>query len=185
MTVWSIIFLEDAWNFRLLTCLFVFSECGLTYVANNLRIVGGSDALAHSWPSTVLVSIAYRAIVKLDKDNVFIKVNFKCGGSLIDRRTVLTAGHCIIKQFEYDYGNKTYVVTVTPNDFHPTIGSIYKVFVGADRTIDFDVDIAPSQGVAVRDVILVSLNTALLATNSILNDHYFSPRMKNTMTIIF
>lgn len=70
--------------------LSLFSNCGKSFHQNNLKfsnkIIGGSDAVAHSWPSLVGL------FGKLPHDN---GINFMwsqfCGGTLIDKQTVLTA----------------------------------------------------------------------------------------------
>ena len=54
--------------------------CGRqTIIPSSQRIVGGAEAIAHSWPW----------IVSLRSNDHF------CGGTLIDNRHVLTAAHCI------------------------------------------------------------------------------------------
>ncbi|CAF3745911.1 unnamed protein product [Rotaria sp. Silwood1] len=56
------------------------NACGRqTIHPSNQRIVGGVEAIAHSWPW----------IVSLQSRDHF------CGGTLIDNRHVLTAAHCI------------------------------------------------------------------------------------------
>jgi len=66
------------------------NECGNPAVKPNLRqvrIIRGHDAVPHSWPWTV--SIGYYGPKSI--------VAHACGGSLINKRTVVTATHCVIK----------------------------------------------------------------------------------------
>lgn len=59
--------------------------CGSTNISHN-RVVGGVDAEPGGWPWMALLGYT----------NAFGEVDFKCGGSLISKRHVLTASHCII-----------------------------------------------------------------------------------------
>lgn len=78
-------------------------------------------------------------------------------GTIINRKTVITAAHCILETFEYRYGNKSYLINVTENSFYPTIGSLYTVYVGVDKIITYDVDIKPAKAVTVDRIIRVIL----------------------------
>jgi hypothetical protein len=69
---------------------------------------------------------------------------------------VLTAGHCILKNFDYNYGNTSYNIPVVPNEFYPTYGSIYQVFLGAHGNIFYDTDVKPAVALGVDEVILVT-----------------------------
>jgi hypothetical protein len=158
-------------------------ECGLTYTHMNARylkvdnnnftsrIVGGSVALDESWPSTVLIAMNYKADVNIsylsrqlnynndqDESKITVEATFICSGTLINRKTVLTAAHCIIRNFEHLYGDSTHVIEVKTNKYYPTLASMYKVYVGInDRTVikkNSD-DIPPSQ-VKVKEIIIVS-----------------------------
>ncbi|XP_004637831.2 chymotrypsin-C [Octodon degus] len=76
-----------------LTSLLAFaSSCGVpTFQPDVLaRVVGGEDAVPHSWPWQV--SLQYL------KDTEW---RHTCGGSLISSQHVLTAAHCINKSFTY------------------------------------------------------------------------------------
>lgn len=65
-------------------------ECGQPAIQPNLRqvrIIRGNDAVPHSWPWTV--SLGYYGPKSI--------VPHACGGSLINKRTIVTATHCVVK----------------------------------------------------------------------------------------
>ena len=55
----------------------------------------------------------------------------KCGGTLINRDTVLTAAHCIANKMEHTFNGTTYYFDIVPNDIYPSIASMYQVYIGA------------------------------------------------------
>uniref|UniRef100_A0A182Q6I6 Peptidase S1 domain-containing protein n=1 Tax=Anopheles farauti TaxID=69004 RepID=A0A182Q6I6_9DIPT len=76
--------------------------CGVSNVEHN-RIVGGVPAALNGWPWMALVGY----------EEAFGDVDFRCGGSLITDRHVLTAAHCILSSLsvvrlgEHDLRNTT------------------------------------------------------------------------------
>jgi secreted trypsin-like serine protease len=107
-------------------------ECGLSYFSSNQKIVGGVTAVANSWPSTAYVLFSYGDNVYLPEygRTVFISRNYVCGGTLIDKTTIVTAAHCIYTSISFTYGITNYKLQVKPNSFYPTIASMYKVYLG-------------------------------------------------------
>ena len=65
-----------------------FLDCGQSFAKNNLethsgnrrkRIIGGMEAIPHSWPSIALLN------------GIRNGRRYRCGGTLIDESTILTA----------------------------------------------------------------------------------------------
>ena len=67
------------------------TECGLSYFETDLKIVGGTTAVAHSWPSVVLVKFNYKGEFKLLTGRL-VTLEFKgsCGGTLISDNIVVS-----------------------------------------------------------------------------------------------
>ncbi len=64
------------------------SRCGVQYVKpdlSQLRIINGHVAVKHSWPW--IVSIGF--------NGPYGKIRHACGGTLINKRVVVTANHCV------------------------------------------------------------------------------------------
>lgn len=84
-----------------------------------MKIVGGSNAEASSWPSIVLIYFSYKTSNGQTTSSL-------CGGSLIDKETVLTAAHCFPKTVTIS-GVEYNVIT---NSFYTTYASMYTVYLG-------------------------------------------------------
>ncbi|XP_076472630.1 uncharacterized protein LOC143302025 [Babylonia areolata] len=67
--------------------------CGEVRVMPDLRVVGGSEARRGSFPWMVM----------LVKDTETEKGFFFCGGSILDRWNIITAGHCMAEEPKRDY----------------------------------------------------------------------------------
>lgn len=75
---------------------------------------------------------SYKGYVDIPSINetVFIREVYFCGGTLINRDTILTAAHCVSETIEFTYENIDYMTTFTPSEFNPTFESMFKVYVG-------------------------------------------------------
>lgn len=70
----------------------------------------------------------YQANVRLPSGTVvYLDQTFMCGGTLINRNTILTAAHCIPSKVYYQ---EIYEVPVQTNSYKPTFGSMFTVYLG-------------------------------------------------------
>ncbi len=45
-----------------------------------MKVVGGVEAVQHSWPSAVIIKTSYKALADIGGDRVLATVGFSCGG---------------------------------------------------------------------------------------------------------
>jgi secreted trypsin-like serine protease len=114
--------------------LTIIVECGRSEVRPNTRIVGGLKSIPHSWPSQVLIVQSYKGYYDLrplaTSNKTFISVEFRCGGTLIDSNTVVSAAHCVIKEFDYYIFGYVYSLKIKLNEFYPTTESMFSIYLG-------------------------------------------------------
>lgn len=105
--------------------------CGTQEIQPNTKIIGGISALANSWPSMALILFKYTAIYQIAgikfRSNPVMSY---CGGTLIDRDTVITAAHCFNEKVKITVNGFQINYPVGPNEEHPSIESAYTVYLG-------------------------------------------------------
>ncbi|RNA25500.1 chymotrypsin-like elastase family member 2A, partial [Brachionus plicatilis] len=103
-------------------------ECGLHFAQPNLKIVGGQEAKPHSWPSIVMIKFNYKFSVIFSNQIFDYNYATSCGGTLLNRDTILTAAHCIVTHAMYSFEGRLINFKVKPNQFYETYESMYTNF---------------------------------------------------------
>jgi hypothetical protein len=135
-------------------------SCSNVYYTQNARIVGGSQAVAYSWPAQVLVVETIQGVYKIQTSSYSITKSYLCAGTLINRYTVLTAGHCVQTEFTSTINNLSYTFKVNnpydPSQFTVYVGVYDKSFLNSGSD-----PIYPTRKMSVSKVIRVSNNLYL------------------------
>lgn len=104
------------------------SICGNFTFNQNARIVGGLQAIPYSWPAHVYITENISFKIRVGDTGAFenISLSYICGGTIINRYTILGAAHCISESFKMSIDNKP----CTPKIPDDAIIE-YSVYVGA------------------------------------------------------
>ena len=100
----------------------------------------------------------YKKTVNIDGDIITVESGSSCGGTLISKKTILTASHCLPSRITFVYNGFEYYTSVQPNSFYPTYASMFTVYLGLQdiKVIDSG-NISPGVKVSVVDAIRVIL----------------------------
>ncbi|CAF0908988.1 unnamed protein product [Brachionus calyciflorus] len=110
---------------------FVCDECGVIHNEPNVKIAGGIAVSNNSWPAAAFIVFDYYNYLRLNNSWFYLARRFFCGATLINRRTIITAGHCIIDRLDFVFRNVPYSIRVEPNDYMTTVAEMYSVYINA------------------------------------------------------
>ncbi|CAF0920088.1 unnamed protein product [Brachionus calyciflorus] len=139
-------------NFRI---EFKYQKCGISYFKNN-AIEAGIGSIPYSWPATGVLEFLYTQLANISHSRMLIYKYYTCAAVLINRKTALTAAHCIKTEFiESSWTSQTNVlINVTYNNFNPNLESIYSFFFGMNKFVYYNYDLPHVQMGDVKDIII-------------------------------
>ena len=109
----------------------VCDECGLIHDPPNVKIAKGVPVANKTWPAAVMLSFEYTDYLRLNGSWFFLNRKMSCGATLINRRTILTAGHCIIESINVIFRGSPYTIKIVPNYYSTTYAEMYYAYINA------------------------------------------------------
>ncbi|CAF1028591.1 unnamed protein product [Brachionus calyciflorus] len=107
----------------------------------------------HTWPATADILFNYRANYFIDSEQYLVFAFGNCGGTLINRKAILTTASCIKDSFNTMLKNVSRTIPVTLNTFHDSFESMYEVFLAVVNQISFSGNIAPARHAPIEKII--------------------------------
>ncbi|RNA36627.1 serine protease easter [Brachionus plicatilis] len=137
---------------------YILTKCGVTTFEHNAHKYS-SISVPFSWPATGILEFMYTAFVKFEYQHILVSIYDQCGAVLINRKTALTAAHCIKKSSQfYDYlYSKYFTLNISFNNFHPNLESIYSAYFGTHQFVDYYVDLPHVQMGDIHDIYVVGV----------------------------
>ena len=88
---------------------------------------------------------------------MLVRLFHECGAVLINRKTAITAAHCIKQNFQaYDsFYRGHFTVNITFNNFNPNYESMYSVFFGSHQFVSYGGDFPHIQMSSIHDIYIV------------------------------
>ena len=77
-----------------------------------------------------MIVFNYKYSLQVPFGRQLIPIKIICGGTLINPRVVMTAGHCIPSSVVYSYYGYPMTLPVLPNAYYPTLESMLSVYSG-------------------------------------------------------
>lgn len=110
----------------------------------------------NSWPATGDILFRYTTEVQDSNKTVLVYGFDNCGGTIINRRAILTSASCIKRTFITFVNNRFLSFPVELNKYHETIESMYSAFVAVVNQISFGIDINTARYVKIEKIIRVN-----------------------------
>lgn len=139
-------------------------ECGLSWPQTDfsdykIPSYGLNDlSPPFTYPATTYITFRFTITIRVN-DRIYLpQYRRSCFGTIVNRRTVMTAASCLPSTFPYSpsgFNNDTIILPVEFTEFYPTWQSIYNVHLGIHNFLWFDADVTPTLPEPIDTIILV------------------------------